>query len=93
MHNALAVPTTDLSEHNINQCIAKYVTKGQHQVPYRTFKELPQQGELFQDILQRIIFPAQFEAATASKCKVIHMWIEGLKKALANVKLDGQPEP
>ena len=55
----------------------------QCQVPYGTFKELSQQGELFKDI----------EAATASECEVIHMWIEGLRKAPAVVKLDGQPKP
>ena len=49
MHNALAVPTINLSKHNINQCVAKYITKQQHQVPY---------GTLFKDILQRIILPA-----------------------------------
>ena len=65
----------------------------QCQVPHKTFKELSQQGELFKDILQRIILPAQFKAATASKCEFICMWIEGLGIALAFVKLDGQPEP
>ena len=65
----------------------------QCQVPHKTFKELSQQGELLKDILQRIILPAQFKAATASKCEFICMWIEGLGIALAFVKLDGQPEP
>ena len=55
--------------------------------------ELSQQGELLKDILQRIILLAQFKAATAYECKVLCMWIEGLKKALAFVELDGQPEP
>ena len=87
------VPTTDLSEHNINGCIGEYVTNWQCQVPHETFKELSQQGELFKDILQIIILPAQFKAATASECKFICMWIEGLRTALAFVKLDGQPEP
>ena len=91
--DALAVPTTDLSECDINQCIGEYVTKWQCQVSYRTFKELSQKGELFKDILQRIILPARFKAATASKCEVIHMWIKGLRKAPAFAKLDGQPKP
>ena len=93
MCNALVVPTTDLNEHNINQCITRYITTWQHQVPYRTFKELSKQGELFKDILQRVILPAQFEAATQPECKIICMWIEGLKNAPAYVKIDGEHEP
>ena len=56
--NGLAVPTTNLSKCDINGCIGEYVTKQQHQVPHKTFKELSPQGELFKDILQRIILPA-----------------------------------
>ena len=89
--DALAVPTTNLNECNINQCIGEYVTKWQHQVPYGTFKELSRQGELFKHTLQRIILLASFDVAMASKCKVICMWIEGLKKALAYAKLDSNP--
>ena len=58
VHDALAVPTTNLSESNINGCVGEDVTKQQCQVPHETFKELYQQGELFKDILQRIILPA-----------------------------------
>ena len=73
MYDALAVPTTDLNDGDINHCISGYVTMWQHQVPYGTFKKLSHQGKLFKDILQRIILPAQFEAAMASKCKFISM--------------------
>ena len=37
-------------------------------------------------------YPAQFEAARVSECECIHMWIKGLRTALAFVELDGQPE-
>ena len=50
----------------------------QHQVPEGTFRELSEQGELFKDMLQRVILPAQFEAATQSECKIICMWIDRL---------------
>ena len=93
MCNALAVPTTDLNEGDINHCIGKYITMQQHQVPYQAFKELSEQGELFKDILQRVILPAQFEAATPSECEAICMWIEGIKKVPAYAKFDGQCEP
>ena len=88
MHDALAVPTPNLNKGNINCCISRYVTMWQHQVPYGTFMELSKQGELFKDILQRVILPAQFKAATPSECKVICMWIEGLKNMPAYVKFD-----
>ena len=86
--DALVVPTTDLNDGDINHCVSRYVTMWQHQVPYRTFKELSEQGELLKDILQRVILPAQFEAATPSECKVIHMWIEGLKNAAAYIAIN-----
>ena len=57
----------------------------QHQVPYGTFKELSEQRELIKDILQRVILPAKFEAATPSKSKFICMWIDALKNAVAYV--------
>ena len=45
------------------------------------------------DTLQRIIFPARFEDATLSECKVIYMWYEGLNKALTYVMFDGDEYP
>ena len=93
VHNALAVPTSNLTEDDINCCISKYVTTWQHQVQYRTFKELCKQGKVFKDILQRVILPAQFEAATSSECKIICMWIEGLKNAVAYITIDVQCQP
>ena len=48
---------------------------------------------MFKDILQRVILPAQFKAATPSESEVIHMWIEGLENVPAYVKFDGQCEP
>ena len=65
----------------------------QHQVPEGTFREQSEHGELFKDILQRVILPVQFEAATPSKCKIICMWIDGLKNAMAYVAFNGQCEP
>ena len=60
MHNALVVPTTDLNKGDINCCICGYIIMWQHQVPEGTFREMSEQGELFKDILQRVILPAQF---------------------------------
>ena len=68
MCNALAVPTSNLNEDDINRCISEYVTNQQYQVPHGTFNELWKQGKLVKDILQRVILPAQFEAATSSEC-------------------------
>ena len=65
----------------------------QHQVPYRTFRELSEQGELFKDILQRVILPAQFKAATPSECESLCMWVDGVKNAVAYVTFDRQHEP
>ena len=87
------VPTTDLNAGNINCCICRYITTRPHQVPEGTFKELSEQGELFENILQRVILQAKFEAATSSKCEILHIWIEGLKNAAAYVTIDGQCEP
>ena len=44
---------------------------------------LSKQGELFKDILQGVILPACFEAATPSECEIIHMWIDRLKNTVA----------
>ena len=90
MYNALAVPTSNLSEDDINHCISEYVTKQQYQVRYGTFKELWKQGKLVKDILQRVILPAQFETATSSECEIICMWIEGLKHTMAYITINGQ---
>ena len=87
------IPTTNLNEGDINCCINRYVNMWQHHVPDGTFKELSKQGELFKDILQRVILPAQYKAATPSKCEIICMWIDRLKNAVAYVTLDGQCEP
>ena len=71
----------------------RYVDLWQHQVPLETFKELSKQGELFKDILQRVILPAQFEVATPPECEIICMWIDGLTNAVAYVMFNGHCEP
>ena len=48
MQHQLTVPTTNLNEGDLQQ----------HQSPEGTFRELSKQGELFKDILQRVILPA-----------------------------------
>ena len=92
-HDALVVPTSNLNKADINHCISEYVTTGQNQVPHGTFEELCEQGKLFKDILRRVILPAQFEAATPSKCEIICMWIEGLKNATAYITINRQYQP
>ena len=91
--DALVVPTTNLNEDGINCCICRYLTMQQHQIPEGTFRELSEQGDVFKDILQRVILPAQFKAATPSECKIIFMWIDGLKNAVSYVAFDRQCEP
>ena len=90
--DVLVVPATSLNEDDINCCICRYVTMQQHQVPEGTFRILSEQGEVFRDILQRVILPAQFKAATLSECKIICMRIDGLKNAVAYVTFDRQCE-
>ena len=87
MCDALVVPTSDLNKDDINHFISEYISMWQHQVPYRSFKELCEQGKVFKDILQRVILPTQFEAATSSKCEITCMWIEGLKNGVAYITL------
>ena len=58
MHDTLVVPTTNLSNANLNHCVAIYICLQQHQVLDETFRELSGQGKLFKDILQRIILAA-----------------------------------
>ena len=65
----------------------------QHQVPHATWRELTEQGEVFMDILQRIIFSARFEDAMPSQCEVIYMWYEGINRTLTYVTFDGEEYP
>ena len=55
MHDTLVVPTTVLSDADLNHCIAIYIGWQQHQVPHETFRELSKEGKLFKDIFQIII--------------------------------------
>ena len=64
-----------------------------HQVPHKTSRELSEQGKVFKDILQRIILTARFEDATPPKCEIIHMWIDGLNKAVTYVAFDRHEYP
>ena len=51
-------PLSPTCNADLNWCIAIYISLWQHQVPHETFRELSEQGELFKDILQRIILTA-----------------------------------
>ena len=44
IHNALVVPTTNLSNGDINCCICRYVKLWQYRVPLETFKELSEES-------------------------------------------------
>ena len=55
--------------------------------------ELSEQGELFKDILQRVILTALFKDATPSKCKIICMWIDRLKNEVTFVMFNGHRHP
>ena len=89
MHEILVVPITIMSDADMNHCEAIYLGQWQHQDPHETWKELFQQGKVFKDILQRIIFPARFEDAMPPECKGICMWYDGLNKAENYVTFKG----
>ena len=55
--------------------------------------ELIEQGEVFKDIMQRIIFPARFEDVMPSECEVIHLWYERTMRTLTYVTYDGEEDP
>ena len=86
MHDTVVVPTTDLSNTDLNHCVAMYIGLWHHQVPHETFRELPR--KLFKDILQRIILIARFEDATPPESEIICTWIDGLNNAVTYVMFD-----
>ena len=69
------------------------MSQWRHQVPHVTWRELIEQGEVFKDIMQRIIFPARFEDATPSECDVICFWYEGTMRTLTYVTFNGEDIP
>ena len=93
IHAALAVPTTDQNNGDLNCCIHRYIELRWHQVLDETSTEWSEQGELFKEILQRVILPTQFKAATPSKCKIICMWIDGLHAKVTWVTSMGTGNP
>ena len=86
-------PTTDPSNGNLSLCVCRYIELRWQQVLDETSMELSEQGELFKDIRQRVILTAQFEDATPSKCKIICMWIDGLKNKVFWVMFNRCREP
>ena len=52
----------------------------------------PKQGEVFKDILQRVILTAGFEDTTPSECEIICMWMDGLKDEVTSVMFNGHRE-
>ena len=93
MCNTLVVPITIVSNADITHCEAIYMGQQQHQVPHETWRELFEQGRVFKDVLQRIIFPARVEDATPPKCKVICMWYDGLNNAQTYVMFGREEYP
>ena len=93
MCNTLMAPITVVSNADITHCKTLWIGQQQHRVPYATWRELNEQGEAFMHILQRIIFPARFEDAMCSECKVIFMWYDGLNKALTYVTFNRDEYP
>ena len=86
-------PTTYRNDGDLNFCIHRYIKLRQYQVPDETSMELSERGELFKDILQRVILTAQFKDSTPSKSKIICMWIDGLHDEVTWVTFDGHREP
>ena len=89
----LSGTTTYLNDGNLNFCVHRYIKLQLHQVPHETIRELSKQGKLFKDILQRVILPARFEDARPSGCRIICMWIDGLKNTVTYVMFDRHREP
>ena len=56
--DALVTPTTNLNDGILNFCICRYIKLWQHQVLDETSMEWSEQGELFNDILHRVILTA-----------------------------------
>ena len=76
MCNTLKVPITVMSDTDIAHCETHWMGQQRHWVPYATWRELIEQGEVFKDRMQRIAFPARFEDALPSECEVVCMWYE-----------------
>ena len=94
MCNTLKVPITIVSDADITYC--EICMMGQSRgIKFHMQRggELIEQEEAFMDVMQRIIFPARFEDAMPSKCKVICMWYEGTKRAPTYVTFNGEEYP
>ena len=86
-------PTTVISDADLNHCVRRYIDLQWHQVPHETSKELSKQGELFNNILQRVILTAQFKDSTPFKCKIICIRIDRLNNEVTYVMFDRHRHP
>ena len=89
VHDALKVPITIISDADIAYYTAHWMGQQKYKVPHATCRELTEEGKMFKDTLQRIIFTARFEEAMPPKCKLICIWYEGTKRTLTYVIFDG----
>ena len=89
MHDALRVHITAVGDADITYCETWCIGQWQDQVPHGIWRELIEQGEVFMDILQRIIFSVTFEDARPSDCKVICMLYDGINRTPTYVTLWG----
>ena len=90
MCDALKVPITVVSNADFTSCATCWTGQQKHKAPYATWRELTEEGKVFKDILQRIIFPARFEDAMPPKCEIICIWHEGTNRTLTDVIFDGE---
>ena len=71
VHDALKVPITIISDTDIAYCTAHWMGQQKYKVPHATCRELTEEGKMFKDTLQRIIFTARFEVAMPPKCEQV----------------------
>ena len=88
MNDILKVTITAISNADIAYCGTLWMG-----LPNVILRDLTEQGEVFMEILQRIIFPARLEEAMPSKCEVICMWYDRINRAPTYVTFDGEEYP
>ena len=90
MCDTLKVPITIISFADITSCTTCWTGQWKYKVPYATWMELTEEGKVFKDVQQTIIFPARFGDAMPPECEIICIWYEGTKRILTYVIFNGQ---
>ena len=89
MCNASNSPITVVSNADIAYCATCWTGQWQDKAPYATWREHTEEGKVFKDILQRIIFPARFEDTIPPKCKKYACGMKGPREHQPMLSLMG----